>query len=58
MTKKKPVSEYKPRGRKQTRIVKLDTTPDEAARALFCAAKPPNPSLRKAVRKTPSASTA
>ncbi len=45
MTKKKPVSEHKPKRA-------------EAARALFSAIQQPAPSLRRTPRKTPAASTA
>ena len=33
-------------GRPGTRILKLDMTPEEAAKAIFAAAKRPDPSLR------------
>ena len=36
------------RGRPETRWVKIDATPEEVAKAMFAAAKPPDPSLRKA----------
>lgn len=58
MTKKKPAAERKPRGRRPTRVIKLDATPEEAARAMFSAVKPPDPSLREPPRKPPAASTA
>ena len=58
MTKKKPESEHKPRGRRPTRVIKLDATPEEAARAMFSAVKPPDPTLRKPHQKPPTASTA
>ena len=53
MTKRKPKSEHKARGRKETRVIKLDATPEEAARAMFSAVKPPDPTLRKPGRKPP-----
>ena len=37
--KKKP-------GRPEKRVLKLDMTPQQAAQAIFAAAKPPDPSLR------------
>ena len=40
MTKKKPASEHKPRGRPGTRVMKLNATPEEAARAFFSHVKP------------------
>ena len=43
MTDKK---EPKKRGRPVTRVVKLDATPEEVARAMFSAVKTPDPSLR------------
>lgn len=58
MTKKKPASEHKPKGRRPTRVIKLDATPEEATRALFSAVEPPDPLLRKTPRKTPAAATA
>ena len=58
MTKRKPKSEHKPRGRRPTRVINLDATPEEVARAIFAAATPPDPSLRKPPRKPPVASTA
>ena len=58
MTKKKSVSAHKVRGRRQTRVIKLDAMPEEAARAIFSAVKPPDPSLRKPRRKPPVSSTA
>ena len=57
MTKKKPESEHKPKGRRPTRVIKLDATPEEAARAMFCAVKPPDPMLRRPSRKPPASST-
>ena len=47
--KKKP----KKRGRPESRIIKLDATPEEAARALFSAVKPPDPALRRRVTQVP-----
>ena len=46
MTDGKP-SPKRPRGRPEKRIIKLDATPEEAARAIFSAAEKPDPSLRK-----------
>ena len=34
------------RGRPVTRQIKLDATPEEVARAMFAAVKPPDPSKR------------
>ena len=51
MTKKRPPSEHKPRGRPPTRIIKLDTTPEQAARAFFSHVKPADPSRRLHNRK-------
>lgn len=48
MKSKKPT---KKRGRPETRIIKLDATPEEAARALFSAVKPPDPTLRRKARQ-------
>ena len=47
MTAKNPDSEQRPKGRPQTRVVKLDATPEEAARAVFSAVKQPDPTLRQ-----------
>ncbi len=58
MTTRKPASEHKPKGRRPTRVIKLDATPEEAARAMFSAVKPSVPPLRKPHRKPPAASTA
>ena len=35
------------RGRPESRIIKLDATPEQAACAIFSAVKPPNPALRR-----------
>ena len=35
------------RGRPETRVLKIDATPEEVAKAMFAATKPPDPSLRK-----------
>ena len=43
----KPKRLPKARGRPETRHIKINATPERAARAIFAAAKPPNPSLRK-----------
>ena len=37
----------RPRGRPETRVIKLDATPEQAARAIFSAVKKPDPSVRK-----------
>lgn len=37
----------KKRGRPESRIIKLDATPEQAARAIFSAVKPPDPTLRR-----------
>lgn len=34
------------RGRPESRVIKLDATPEEAAQAIFSAVKKPDPSLR------------
>lgn len=47
MTKKKPASEHKPKGRPATRFIKLDATPEQAARAFFSHVKPADPTCRK-----------
>lgn len=39
------------RGRPPRQIPKIDATPEEIARAIFSAVKPPDPSLRKFNRK-------
>ena len=41
----------KKRGRPESRIIKMDATPEEAARALFSAVKPPDPTLRRKSRQ-------
>ena len=43
----------KKRGRPESRIIKLDATPEQAARAIFSAVKPPNPALRKKPPQVP-----
>ncbi len=35
------------RGRPETRVLKLNISPEEAFRRIFAAAKPPDPALRK-----------
>ena len=47
MTAKKPASEHKPKGRPSMRVIKLDATPEQAARAFFSNVEPADPSLRK-----------
>ncbi len=51
MTKKKPPSEHKLSGRPLTRIIKLDATPEQAARVFFSHVKPADPSRRLHNRK-------
>ena len=58
MTKKNPVEEREPKGRRPTGVIKLDATPEEAAQAMFSAVKPPDPTLRKPHQKPPTASMA
>ena len=57
MTKPKPKSEHKKRGRPVSRLIKLDATPEQAARAFFSHVKSPDPSLRKSRRKTSTSTT-
>ena len=38
------------RGRPETRVLKLNCTPEEAFKKIFDAAKPPDPSLRKKIQ--------
>ena len=45
MASRKP-DEPKRRGRPITRNIKLNATPEQAARAIFSAVKPPDPSQR------------
>ncbi len=45
MTKPTPVPKAS-RGRPETRIIKLNATPEQAARAIFSAVKPPDPTRR------------
>lgn len=47
MTKKKPPSQHKPRGRPAKRVIKLDATPEQAARAFFSNVELPDPARRK-----------
>lgn len=47
MKRKGPASEHKPRGRLPARVIKLDATPEQAARAFFSNVKPADPSRRK-----------
>lgn len=53
MTAEKP---KRRRGRPPKPIPKLDATPEEVARAIFAAATPPDPSLRKHNATTPEQS--
>ena len=39
------------RGRPETRWVKIDATPEQVTKAMFAAAKPPDPSLRKSSQR-------
>ena len=55
---KESESPKRPRGRPVTRIVKLDATPEQAARNFFSAVKKPDPSVRITKRKRPAGSTA
>ncbi|MDE0415305.1 MAG: hypothetical protein OXI95_00020 [bacterium] len=57
MTKPKPKSQHKTRGRPATQVIKLDGTPEQAARAFFSHVKPPDPSLRKVRRKSSTGTT-
>ena len=43
----KPQPPKRPRGRPPTRVVKLDATPEQAARNIFAAAKPPDPKKQR-----------
>ena len=36
-----------PKQPRETRTIKLDATPEQVAKAMFAAAKPPDPALRK-----------
>ena len=36
-----------PRKQRESRTIKIDATPEQVTRAMFAAAKPPDPSLRK-----------
>ena len=49
MPKEKPEQPKKKRGRgrPETRVVNIDASPEEIAKAMFAAAKPPDPSKRK-----------
>ena len=53
----KSVVPKKPRGRPETRVVKLDATPEEAARAVFSAVKQPDPTLRQSHQKPVTSAT-
>ncbi len=44
MTKPSPAPKKK--GRPETRIIKLNATPERVARAIFSAVKPPDPTRR------------
>ena len=46
MNRSKSKNPRKRRGQPVTREIKLDATPEEAARAMFAAVKPPDPSKR------------
>ena len=43
---KKPTAPRE-KGRPETRVINLDATPEQAARAIFSAVKPPDPKRRK-----------
>lgn len=47
------MSKKKPRGRPSVRTLKIDASPEEAARQIFANAKPPDPSLQKPAKKKP-----
>ena len=49
----KPKKKPKKRGRPESRIIKLDATPEQAARAIFSAVKPPDPTLRQKQPRQP-----
>ena len=51
MTKKKPLSENKPRVRPRTRIISLGAMLEQATRAFFSHVKPAGPSRRLYNRK-------
>ena len=44
---KKAAAKPKARGRPETRVLNLRVSPEEAARAVFSAVAPPDPSKRK-----------
>ena len=43
---KKPNKPKPKRGRPETRVLKIDATPEQVAKAMFATAKPPDPSKR------------
>ena len=47
MDKKEQPKKKRGRGRPETRVVKIDASPEEIAKAMFAAAKEPDPSKRK-----------
>ena len=49
--KEKSKPEKRKRGRPETRVVNIDATPEEIAKAMFAAAKPPDPSKRITPKK-------
>ena len=49
-----PAPSTKPKGRPPKPIPKLDATPEQAARAIFSAVKPPDPSRRIGKAKPPA----
>ena len=44
---KKPDPPKRRPGRPETRVIKLDATPEEVARGIFANAKPPDPKRRR-----------
>ena len=48
---------YQPSKAELEEPLRIDATPEEAARAMFCAVKPPDPMLRRPSRKPPASST-
>ena len=45
-TKRQQSDPPRKRGRPETRVIKIDATPEQAARAIFSAVKQPDPSIR------------
>ena len=46
MNQEKDMTDKKPRGRPPKKIPKIDASPEQIARAMFSAVKPPDPSVR------------